>query len=71
MRPIDAHDAARAQVQMANVTAALVRATATLQAVGVVGENEAWVLLVGAPRIHAGGGALQRPGKELNLDHAL
>ena len=28
---IDAHDAARAQAQMANVTAALVRATATLE----------------------------------------
>jgi hypothetical protein len=30
---IDSHDAARAQLQVANVTAALVRATATLQAV--------------------------------------
>jgi hypothetical protein len=28
---IDAHDAVRAQAQMANVTAALVRATATLE----------------------------------------
>jgi hypothetical protein len=25
----------------------------------------------GSPRIHAGGGALQRSGKELNFDHAL